>query len=331
MNLIEVYIQEVIRRLPEKNRNDIALELKSTIEDMLPEGYNEENVETVLEKLGSPAALAEGYHDRSKYLIGPRYFDAYLSLLKMILPIAATVSLIALAAENIIGYEKHTSVLNMIILLIAEGVWGMIAVGIQVFFWLTVVFGIMERVNKSDDTRPLTPHLTEWKVEDLKDIQLVPKRKAISKYEVFGALIWTAIWATVYFYANHLVGIYKGGPEGLEFITPAMNEAELIHYWPIILLIIGLEISLSIYKLIERQWTKAMAWFNALLQIVVTVTFIVIIKNPYLFNPDFLTEMSRLFEVSVSKLELWIISGSILAFLIAAAINMFDGFRKASR
>ena len=27
MNLIEVYIQEVTRRLPEKNREDIALEL----------------------------------------------------------------------------------------------------------------------------------------------------------------------------------------------------------------------------------------------------------------------------------------------------------------
>lgn len=39
MNLIEVYIHEVVRRLPEKNRQDIALELKSTVEDMLPEDY----------------------------------------------------------------------------------------------------------------------------------------------------------------------------------------------------------------------------------------------------------------------------------------------------
>lgn len=35
MNLIEMYIQEVTRRLPEKNREDITLELRSTIEDML--------------------------------------------------------------------------------------------------------------------------------------------------------------------------------------------------------------------------------------------------------------------------------------------------------
>ena len=31
MDLIEIYIQEVTRRLPEKNRADIALELRSII------------------------------------------------------------------------------------------------------------------------------------------------------------------------------------------------------------------------------------------------------------------------------------------------------------
>ena len=166
MNLIEVYIQEVTRRLPEKNRADIALELKSTIEDMLPEGYTEKNVETVLEKMGSPAALAEGYRDRSMYLIGPRYFDAYISLLKMSLPIAAVISFIVLVAEHIIGFDQHTSALNMVILLFVEGIWGTIAVGMQVFFWMTVVFAIIERVSKSDDAKPLTPYLQEWKVED---------------------------------------------------------------------------------------------------------------------------------------------------------------------
>lgn len=57
MNLIEVYIREVTRRLPEKNCEDIALELRSTIADMLPEHYGEEEVKNVLGKLGSPVKL----------------------------------------------------------------------------------------------------------------------------------------------------------------------------------------------------------------------------------------------------------------------------------
>ncbi len=329
MDLIKVYIQEVTRRLPEKNREDIALELKSTIEDMLPDAYSDENVETVLERLGSPAALAEGYRDRSRYLIGPRYFDAYMSLLKMILPIAATISLIVLTAENIIGYDNSTSVLNMIIWLIAEGIWGIIVVGMQVFFWLTVVFAIIERAYKSDDTKPLTPNFTEWKVDDLKHIPLIPKQKAIPKYEVFGSLIWTAVWATVYFYADHLVGIYESGADGLRFITPALNEAVLIHYWPLILLVVGLEISLSIYKLIERQWTRKIAWCNTVLQLVVSVVFIIIVNNSELFSPTFLSYISSDFHISVSDLANWITMGGVFIFLAAAAFATFDGFRKA--
>ena len=89
MDLIDIYIQEVTRRLPEKNRADIALELRSTIEDMLPDEYGENEVKIVLEKLGNPVVLASQYQNRPMYLIGPAYFTVYMSLLKMIIPIAA--------------------------------------------------------------------------------------------------------------------------------------------------------------------------------------------------------------------------------------------------
>jgi len=81
MRIIDLYIQEVTRRLPEKSREDIALELRSTIEDMLPDDYSEEDVKPVLEKMGNPAILASGYLDRPMHLIGPRYFDVYINLL----------------------------------------------------------------------------------------------------------------------------------------------------------------------------------------------------------------------------------------------------------
>lgn len=69
MKLIEIYIHEVTRRLPEQNREDIALELRSTIEDMLPDDYDEKEVKAVLEKLGNPAILASEYRDQPMYLI----------------------------------------------------------------------------------------------------------------------------------------------------------------------------------------------------------------------------------------------------------------------
>ncbi len=109
MNLIDIYIQEVTRRLPEKNREDIALELRSTISDMLSDDYRDDDVKDVLEKLGNPAELASGYRDQPMHLIGPRYFDVYLSLLKMILPIAAVIALISMV---VLAEKKRLSMLS---------------------------------------------------------------------------------------------------------------------------------------------------------------------------------------------------------------------------
>ncbi len=329
MNLIEVYIQEVTGRLPEKNREDIALELQSIIEDMLPDDYNEEDVNVILEKLGNPAALASGYRDQPMHLIGPRYFDVYASLLKMILPIAATISLISVIAEYFIGYPAEETVINVFLDIIGFGIWKIIEVGIHTFFWLTLVFAIIERTDKGKDQQPLSTSLKKWTPEDLKNIPYIPKKKAITKLEVFGYLMWTAIWATLYFYANHLVGIYEGGGDGLEFVIPALNQDVLLHYWPIVLIIIAIEIGLSLYKLIKKQWTKKMAIFTTALELIATVVFIVIFSNPNLMNQEFITYMSGLFNTTATQFETWLVGSVIIIFILSAAFNVFDGFRKA--
>ncbi|WP_456272412.1 HAAS signaling domain-containing protein [Bacillus sp. AK031] len=329
MKLIEVYIQEVTRRLPEKSRADIALELRSTIEDTLPEDYNEKDVKSVLEKLGNPAALANGYRDQPMHLIGPRYFDVYVSLLKMILPIAAVIAVISMVAEYFIGYSGNEAIMNVVLTIMGKGIWNVIEVGIHVFFWLTLVFAILERMDKEKDQQPLSASLTKWTPDDLKNIPYIPKKKAISKFDVFGSFMWTAIWATLYFYANHLVGVYEGGGEGLQFVIPALNQDILLGYWPIVVAVIALEVGFALYKLIVGQWMKRMAVFNAVFELLSTIVFMVILMNPSLFNQDFLVYMSDLFSTTAKQIETWIISGVIIAFVVSAAINVYEVFRKA--
>jgi hypothetical protein len=330
MNLIEVYIHEVTRRLPEKNREDIALELHSTIEDMLPDDYSEEDVKECLKKMGNPAILASGYRDQPMHLIGPLYYDVYVTLLKMILPIAAIISLISMIAEYFIGYHGEEAVINVVLDIVGFGIWRIIEVGIQVFFWLTLVFAILERTDKGKGEQPLTANLQKWTPDDLKNIPYTPKKKAISKFEVFGSLMWTAIWATLYFYANHLVGVYRDSGNGLEFVTPALNQEVLMGYWPFVVIVIGFEIVLSLYKLIKGQWTKRMAISNTVLQLIGTIVFIVILINSNLLNQDFITYMTNLFTMTVNQFKSWIVGGGIFCFIVSAVISVFDGFRKAS-
>lgn len=328
-NLIEIYIQEVIRRLPEKSREDIGLELRSTIEDMLPDDYTEDDVKFALEKLGSPVTLASGYRDQPMHLIGPRYYDIYLSLLKMILPIAGVVALLSMIAEYFIGYNGQEAVINVVLAIMGEGIWRLLEVGFQVFFWLTLVFAIIERTDKSKDNQPLTTSFNKWTPDDLKNITYIPKKKAITKCEVFGSLLWTAIWATLYFYANHLVGVYKGNGNGLDFIIPALNQEVLFRYWAIVVIVIGLEITLALYKFIKGQWTKKVALFNAVIEVIVTIVTIVIVINPNLLQQEFISYMTDLFNLSAGQFQAWLVGGIILIFVVTAIINVFDGFRKA--
>lgn len=329
MELIDIYIQEITRRLPEKNREDIALELRSTIEDMLPDDYNEEDVKAVLEKLGSPITLASGYRDRPMHLIGPRYFDIYVTLLKMILPIAAICALITVIAEYFIGYTGEEALINVFLNVIGFGIWRIIEVEIHVFFWLTLIFAILERTDKGKEQFPLTVSFKKWTPDDLKDIPYIPKKKAISKFEVFGGLMWTAIWATLYFYANQLVGIYDGGGGRLEFVVPSLNQEVLLRYWPIVVIMVGLETALALYKLIKGQWTKGMALFNTAIHVIGTIVFIVILINPNLMNKEFIMYITDLFAISADQLKDWIIGGGIFFYLLSVTIIIYDGFLKA--
>ncbi|WP_264737686.1 HAAS signaling domain-containing protein [Cytobacillus firmus] len=329
MNLIEVYIQEVTRRLPEKSRADIALELQSTIGDMLPDDYSEEDVKEVLSKLGSPAALAAGYRDQPMHLIGPRYFDVYVSLLKMILPIAAAVSLISVAAEFIFDFNRDDNIINAVLGFMGYGIWRLIEVAVQVFFWLTIVFAVIERMDKGKEQHPLSPSLKPWTPDDLKSITYIPKKKAIPKCEVFGNLMWTAIWATLYFYADRLMGVYRGGGEGLEFKIPAVNQDVLLGYWPIVVAIIGLEVGLALYKLIIGQWTKRMAIFNIALELFATIVFIFILLNPNLLQQEFIAYMTDLFSISAAQFKNWLLGGIMIVFIFYSGMSIFDGIRKS--
>jgi hypothetical protein len=79
--LIARYVHEVGTNLPASQRDDIARELRSLLQDSLEEysGGEEPTLKTaraVLEELGPPAAFAARYH-RPKSLIGPALYPVF--------------------------------------------------------------------------------------------------------------------------------------------------------------------------------------------------------------------------------------------------------------
>ncbi|MED3835404.1 HAAS signaling domain-containing protein [Peribacillus frigoritolerans] len=326
MELIELYIQEVTRRLPEKNRADIALELQSTIEDMLPDDHTEQDVKAVLLKLGDPVTLASGYRDRPMHLIGPRYYDVYISLLKMILPIAAVISLIALVGDNPFRDTGNT-VMEAILKIIGKGISSIISTGIQVFFWLTLSFAILERLDTSKDQLPVTKDLKPWTPENLKDIPNISKIKAVPMIEVFASLLGLSVFAALYFNAANLLGVYEKRNGSLIFVTPSFNQDVLNSYWLLVSCVIIIGMLLTIYKLFLGRWTLKLAFFHAIYQLLYTLAFIIIISNPDLLNPEFLAYQRTLFSIDEWKSSIY--WGLILLSIIFAAYDTYQGFRKA--
>ncbi|MFF2753206.1 hypothetical protein ACFVR1_05555 [Psychrobacillus sp. NPDC058041] len=329
MHLIDIYIQEVTRRLPEKNRKDIALELQSTIEDMLPENYSEEDVKEALVNLGSPVTLAGGYLDRPMHLIGPRYFDVYVTLLKMILPIAATIALIVSISESVFTYNANETVINIILATIGKGILEILSTSIQSFFWITLVFAILERTDTSKDELPLTTSLKKWTPDDLKNISPILKEKKISKSMVFVSLLEIGIFTAVYFNAVRLLGVYEYIHGKLQMILPSFNQEVLQSYWFIVIVAIGVEVSLVCYKFIAGQWTMRVAIFNLVRHVISSIVLIVLLSNSSLINPDFIAYLEGLFNTSFDMRNSFTI-GLIILFIVFAIIDVIKGFRKAN-
>ncbi|WP_391207082.1 HAAS signaling domain-containing protein [Psychrobacillus sp. L4] len=329
MHLIDIYIQEVTRRLPEKNRKDIALELQSTIEDMLPENFTEVDVKEVLGKLGNPVTLASGYLDRPMHLIGPYYFDKYVTLLKMILPIAATIALIVSISESILSYNANETVINIVLTIIGKGIVEIISTLMQSFFWITLIFAILERTNISNEKLSIKTSLKDWTPDDLKRIPPILKEKKIAKSKIFGSLLEIGIFSAVYFNAVRLLGVYENIDGRLQLTIPSFNQEVLQSFWLIVVIAIAVEVTLVCYKFVIGQWTMNVAILNIVRHVISSIVVIVLFSNSSFINPDFKAYLEGLknspFEMQ-GPFQLVI----ILLFVVIAVIDVMKGFRKAN-
>lgn len=330
MKLIDLYIYEVTRRLPEKNREDIALELQSTIEDMLPAEPTEDEVKQVLVQLGNPSVMASGYLDRPLHLIGPKYFDVYVSVLKIVLPIAMIIAFISLFGETIATMSSEKALSTIILTILGQGIWQLLSTAMQAAFWITLVFAVIERTEKVSDQIPVTMNFKKWTPEDLKNVSTIPQNVRIKKRHVFASLLWTAVWATVYFNASKLVGIYENHPDGKILVTPTFNQEVLLSFWLLIVLVITLEVALAIFKGMERRWTHKVAIANTVVQVVSLVVFIIIFSNQQVWNDSFSNYVNNLLNIT-NQMKNWAYQSIILTVVIIISIDIFEGFRKAHK
>ena len=283
-NLIERYVHDVARRLPEKEREDVKKELRANIYDMLPEGASEDAVKKVLYELGSPASLAEKYRTHPRYLISPAYFDEYVAALKWILPLVGVlVMLIGFAVGAVeAAKEAATSIPFAVSGIISKGVSMGVSAAFQALIWTTIGFVIAEHSGQKKET--VGEH--GWRVEDLPEVQ--SPKASIPLSEGIAELVLSVVFSIlgILFCLGYLPFMMMFSHGGTVFFN-IFSQSFLNTLIPFILISLLLAILESVAKIKDRRWSVFVCASSVVKKLVDMALTLYLINQPNILSAEF--------------------------------------------
>lgn len=313
------YIDAAMRTVPEKQRADLAAELRASIADQIDArvdgGEPADAAErAVLTELGDPDKLAAGYLDRPLHLIGPRFYLEWWRLLKLLLWIVPACAAFGIALGQTLAGASFGEILGSTIA-------GVVGVVVHLFFWVTVVFAILERnpgtsrLERASFTKdgPWAP----WSLDQLPQ----PRQSGATLSDLIASLVFLALAAAVVLW-DLLVGFVPG--TDLSFLAPGLWP------WWVAALFVAMAAEALLALLVYRagRWTFPLAIANAVLALVVAVPALWLLSRGELLNPAFFPTL-----VPDDGQEVGQIIAIITGFGIAAVTiwDIVDAFVKAVR
>lgn len=292
--IIERYVYDVVRRLPEKQRQDIKEELLTLIEDMLEErmdnGKSEkENVEAVLRELGSPATLADKYRGGKQYLIGGEYYSTYMQVLKIVLICVVAGMLVSAVVSFFVQSIDPNMGLNGLLNIVGESVINIAAIPsacIWAFGMLTLIFVIMERnqVKLHDKA--------DWKLEELPQI---PEKKAIiSKGDSVFGIVFTVLVMILMICVPELLGAWLKNKEGVVVAVPIFNMEVWTTTLALILISMLAGLVDELVKLIKGRYCLTVLWTNIITCGISIIVAVKILADPNVWNQKFWTQVEEI-------------------------------------
>ncbi|WP_214763098.1 hypothetical protein [Exiguobacterium sp. s146] len=320
MNWIDVYIDEVVRHVPPKRRDEAAVAVRQSIESSLSDEPNEAEVKRVLEEMGHPVVVAARYK-QGQYVVGPRFFPMYVTVIKLVVPIVLALVFFGLVFASIPTFSGPlfptvgTFLTNMF-----DALWD---VAIQLIFWITLVFFLIERYAPEDTPAPDM----KWDVSKLKEYA---RGGRISKFDAGFGLFWTAVWFAVYLNAERLLGIYESTATGFSMITPIFNQAFLMDVIGLFVTVILLQVVLGVWKWMKGHWTYALASYNLVYNLISATFIIWMAGSSRLFDARFLSWIETNVPDGVLSFD-WVFGLVVAITILAAVFDSIDGFRKARK
>lgn len=326
--LIERYIYDVTRRLPQRQKKDIGDELRGLIDDMLEaragDTWTEEDLHQVLTELGEPAKLADQYRDNKRYLIGPAYFEQYLTTLKIVFPcVLFGITVASLLSSKLAGSPSFAAAVGYFFGNILSSM-------VQAFVWVTAIFFLIETQESKNPQNKFKAK--EWTPADLPK---VPSQIAmIPKSDPIVGLVFTALVIILFNVAPQLMGLYTMR-NGLICI-PIFDLEVLKSMLPLFNLSFAAGAVREMLKLIYGKYSMKLAWMIILLNLFTIALTIVILSNGAVWNQNFLPQLTSLYTDLPAEIHLPLIWNNmsklfiaVVAFatLIDCAVTFFRSWR----
>ena len=316
MGWTERYLGAVLKSIPEAKRADVERELGSSIADAVEErvlsGEDRTAAErAVLEGLGDPSLLASAYRGSPNYLIGPELFPTYRQFLPKLVAIVVPIASLATGAARVLAGGTYQDG-------IAAAIATAIQVAVQLAFWVTVTFVVLER---AEDARQAKADLVEksrrWSVERLPEV--VTGRVSIG--ETVGEVL-TAVITIGGLLLLRTFGTTDAGGATIPLLDPSLSNMWL----PAFIVILGLQavVHLVVYRV--GHWTYLLASVFAALQVAFAGPVAWLALNGTLVNPAFATHVGY---PPLAEGDAPVMLAIAVVSTIVTGWEVFDAFRKA--
>lgn len=275
--LTDKYVHAVTRSLPEEQRADVADELRVTIADRIDSLRDNERLDhdeaeyAAVAELDDPIRMTAGYTGRPLHLIGPAVYPTYVRVLKSILFAVLPVIVVVLVATKVLQGDSAGAI-------VGHAAWTTFTIGIQIAFWVTLVWVLVER----GATPGSTPEQlgTKWKPEHLPE---PPRATQFPLGETIASVAFLLV-SIGFLVGQHFWAWHEDGSESLPMLDPDLWSSWLPFLIVVLVAMIGLEIA----KRRTGHWTTALAGTNTALALLFAVPVVWLAAADRLLNPALL-------------------------------------------
>ncbi len=254
MSLIDLYLEEVGRHLPEKVRADLQQEIRSVIEDTLEDQSGKQGrspdegmIVEVLKKLGPPEKVAASYLP-PRYLIGPNLYPHFITTLQIVLPIVVILTALSMAVTLGFAEQSPEGVVKTILNVVGGVLNAMLySTGIVV-----VIFAILQYTAPQLGTRQ---PVKDW---DPRQMKPGPDPERIKYADLILEAVFSLVAIVLFNFYPQVVAIYNqvnGQWTSVTFLTAAFFT-----YLPFLTVLWALESGFDIALVARGRWEALSRW-----------------------------------------------------------------------